>query len=167
MQDALAEHASQEMYSAYLYLSMSAYCEAKTYKGFGRWLRVQHGEELDHARKLLDHVVARGGQPVLGAIPAPPREFGTILQVFEAVLQHEQRVSERVLALHATAAAEKDTTAQVFLQWFISEQVEEEAWCDEMVERVEAAGSPGGLIHLDRHIERMLAESASPAGAED
>src|SRR5512140_2218037 len=124
MQDALCAHVEQEMYSAYLYLAMGAHCEAQGYKGFGRWLRVQHGEELEHARKVLDHVVARGGHPVLGALPAPPREFGTLTQVFEAVLQHEQRVSERILALHAAAAAEHDATTQVFLQWFIAEQVE-------------------------------------------
>ena len=151
MQDALCAHVEQEMYSAYLYLAMSAYCESKTYKGFGRWLRVQHGEELDHARKVLDYVVARGGRPSLGAIPAPPREFGTIAQVFEAVLQHEQRVSERILGLHATATGEKDTTTQVFLQWFINEQVEEEASVAEIVEKLRMVSDrPGAALYLDK-----------------
>ena len=151
MQDALAEHASQEMYSAYLYLSMSAYCEAKAYKGFGRWLRVQHGEELDHARKVIDYVLARGGPPALAAVPAPPREFGTLSQVFEAVLAHERRVTERIHALYATAAAEKDTAAQVLLQWFVGEQVEEEAAAQEILDKLRMVGDrPGSALYLDK-----------------
>ena len=86
MQEALVGHVAAELYSANLYLAMSAYCEAKAYKGFGRWLRVQYFEELDHAHKMLDYVVTRGGTPVVGAVKAPPKGFGTILGVFEAVL---------------------------------------------------------------------------------
>ncbi len=151
MQDALCAHVEQEMYSAYLYLAMSAYCEAHAFKGFGRWLRVQHEEELAHARKVLDYVVARGGQPSLGAIQAPPREFGAITQVFEAVLAHERRVTERIHALHATAAAEKDTACEVFLQWFISEQVEEESLASEIVDKLRMVGDrPGSALYLDK-----------------
>jgi ferritin len=151
MQDALCAHVEQEMYSAYLYLAMSAYCEAKAYKGFGRWLRVQHGEELDHARKVLDFVVARGGQASLGAIPAPPREFGTIVQVFEAVLTHERHVSEKIQGLHQTAGAEKDTATQVFLQWFVSEQVEEENAATEILDKLRMVGDrPGAALYLDK-----------------
>ncbi len=151
MQDALCTHVEQEMYSAYLYLAMSAYCETKAFKGFGRWLRVQHEEELDHARKVLDHVLARGGQPALGAIPAPPREFGTILQVFEAVLDHEKKVTERLLALSAAAAAEKDATTEIFLQWFLTEQVEEEAAATEIVEKLRMVSDrPGTALYLDK-----------------
>jgi ferritin len=151
MQDALCAHVEQEMYSAYLYLAMGAYCEAHAYKGFGRWLRVQHGEELEHARKVLDYVVARGGQPALGAIAAPPREFGAITQVFEAVLAHERRVTERIHALHATAGAERDTACQVFLQWFIAEQVEEENAASEIVDKLRMVGDrPSAALYLDK-----------------
>ena len=151
MQDALCAHVEQEVYSAYLYLAMSAWCETKNFKGFGRWLRVQHGEELEHARKVLDFVLARGGQVTLGAIPAPPREFGGTLQVFEGVLQHEKKVTERILGLHTTAIAEKDTTTQIFLQWFISEQVEEEAAATEIVEKLRmVADRPGTVLYLDK-----------------
>jgi ferritin len=151
MQDALCAHVEQELYSAYLYLAMSAWCEAKTFKGFGRWLRVQHEEELDHARKVLDFVLARGGQPALGAIPAPPREFGSMLQVFEAVLDHEKKVTERILGLNATAAAERDATTQIFLQWFITEQVEEEAAATEIVEKLRMVSyRPGTALYLDK-----------------
>ena len=151
MQDALVSHVEQEFYSAYLYLAMGAYCEAKAFKGFGRWLRAQHEEELVHARKALDHVLTRGGLPALGAIPAPPREFGTIVDVFEAVLKHERSVTERIHALHAAAVAEKDTAAQVFLQWFVSEQVEEEAAAQEIVDRLKMVGDrPGAALYLDK-----------------
>jgi ferritin len=151
MQEALSEHASQEVYSAYLYLAMGVACDANAYRGFGRWLRVQHGEELDHAHKLIDHVVDRGGQPTLAAVAAPPREFGTLTQVFEAVLAHERHVTERIHALYATAAAEKDAAAQVFLQWFVGEQVEEEAAAQEIVDKLRMVSDrPGSALYLDK-----------------
>jgi ferritin len=151
MQDALVAHVEQEIYSAYLYLAMGAYCDVKAFKGFGRWLRAQHEEELIHARKALDYVLARGGQVALGAIAAPPREFGAILEVFEAVLKHERGVTERIHALHALAVAEKDTAAQVFLQWFVSEQVEEEAAASEIVDRLRMVGErPSAALYLDK-----------------
>jgi ferritin len=151
IQDALCVHAEQEFYSAYLYLAMSAWCEAKSFKGFGRWLRVQHEEELDHARKVLDFVIARGGHVTLGAIPAPPRDFTSTLQVFEGVLEHEKKVTERILGLNATATAEKDTATQIFLQWFITEQVEEEAAATEIVEKLRMVSDrPGTVLYLDK-----------------
>lgn len=151
MQDALCAHVEQELYSAHLYLAMSAQCEARTFKGFARWLRVQHEEELDHARKVLDHVLARGGQPALGAVAAPPREFGSLLQLFEAVLAHERKVTERLLALNAAAAGEPDATTQIFLQWFLTEQVEEEAAASEIVEKLRmVADRPGTALYLDK-----------------
>jgi ferritin len=130
---------------------MSAYCEANAFKGFARWLRVQHEEELEHARKILDYVLARGGKASVGAIGAPPREFGNILQVFEAVAQHERKVSEGVDRLHGIALAEKDTAAQVFLQWFVSEQVEEEAAVAEIVDKLRMVdGRPSTALYLDK-----------------
>ncbi|HTP24911.1 MAG TPA: ferritin [Anaeromyxobacteraceae bacterium] len=151
IQEALCAHVEQEVYSAYLYLAMGAYCEAKGFKGFGHWLRVQHGEELEHARKVLDYVTARGGQASLGAIEAPPREFGSIPQVFEAVLAHERRVTERVHALYAAAGAEKDTATQVFLQWFVTEQVEEECAVVEILSKLSMVGDrPGTILYLDK-----------------
>jgi ferritin len=151
MQDALSEHASQEVYSAYLYLAMGASCDTKAYKGFGRWLRVQHEEELDHARKLIDYVVERGGRPTFAQVSAPPREFGTLVQLFEAVLSHERQVTERIHALYQAAAAEKDAAAQVFLQWFVGEQVEEEARVQEIVDKLRLVGDrPGAALYLDK-----------------
>ncbi|HEX7624184.1 MAG TPA: ferritin [Anaeromyxobacteraceae bacterium] len=151
MQQAISAHVDQELYSANLYLAMSAYCEAKAYKGFGRWLRVQQGEELAHALKFVDHVLARGGQLTLGAVPAPPHEFGSITQVFEAVLTHERLVTARVHDLYAAAVAEKDTASQVFLQWFVNEQVEEEAAASEIRDKLAMVGDrPGAALYLDK-----------------
>ena len=151
MLDALNGHVQEELFSANLYLAMSAYCEAIAYKGFARWLRVQHEEELEHARKMLDYVLARGGRANIGPIPGPSREFGTILQVFEAVAQHERKVTESIDRLHAAAVAEKDTAAQVFLQWFVAEQVEEEANVAEIVDKLRMVeGRPGTALYLDK-----------------
>ncbi|MBS1110795.1 MAG: Ferritin Dps family protein, partial [Anaeromyxobacteraceae bacterium] len=140
MQDALNAHVTAELYSANLYLAMSSHCDARSYKGFGRWLRVQYFEELDHAHKILDWLVMRGGAPGIGAVKAPPREFGSMLQLFEAVLEHERHVTQSIDELHRTAVAEKDTAAQVFAQWFVSEQVEEEANVQEIVEKLRMIG---------------------------
>jgi ferritin len=151
MLDALCRHVDQEVYSAHLYLAMGAYCDAKAFKGFGRWLRVQHLEELEHARKVLDHVIARGGAPAVGAVAAPPREYGAIVQVFEQVLAHERKVTESVHALYAAAAAEKDTATLVFLQWFVDEQVKEEETAAEIVDKLHMVGDrPGAALYLDK-----------------
>jgi ferritin len=151
MQDALNAHVTAELYSANLYLAMSSHCDARSYKGFGRWLRVQYFEELDHAHKILDWLVARGGAPAIGAVKAPPREFGSVLQLFEAVLDHERHVTQSIDELHRTALAEKDTASQVFVQWFVSEQVEEEANVQEIVDKLRMIGDKSSAaLYLDK-----------------
>lgn len=151
MQHALNAHVTAELYSANLYLAMSSYCDTKAYKGFGRWLRVQYFEELDHAHKMLDWLVSRGGVPGIGAVKAPPREFGSILQLFEAVLEHERHVSQSIDELHRTAVAEKDTAAQVFTQWFVAEQVEEESNVQEVVDKLRMIGDrSSAALYLDK-----------------
>jgi ferritin len=151
IQEALNAHVTNELYSANLYLAMSAYCESRSFKGFARWLRVQYFEEIEHSIKMLDYLVARGGAPALGAVPAPPREYGTILEVFERVLEHERHVSQSIEELHRTAVAERDTAAQVFLQWFVSEQVEEEANVQEIVDRLTMIGDKSSAaLYLDK-----------------
>jgi len=151
MQDALNAHVTAELYSANLYLAMSSHCDAHSYKGFGRWLRVQYFEELDHAHKILDWLVARGGAPAIGAVKAPPREFGSILQLFEAVLDHERHVTQSIDELYRTAVAEKDTASQVFVQWFVSEQVEEESNVQEIVDKLRMIGDKSSAaLYLDK-----------------
>ena len=151
MQEALSAHATAELFSANLYLAMSAWCCGKAFKGFGHWLRVQHGEELAHAHKMLDYLVERGGEVSLGQVAAPGGSFGTPLQVFERVQEHERQVSKGIEALHAAAAAEKDTATQVFLQWFVAEQVEEEAAVQEIVDKLHLVGDKSSsVLYLDK-----------------
>ncbi len=151
MQAALEGHIGAELESAYLYLAMSAWCESKAYKGFGRWLRIQFEEELAHATKLLDYLLSRGSAVSFGAVAAPAAEFGSILQVFEKTLEHERLVSGKVHRLYEVAGAEKDSATQVFLQWFVSEQVEEEARAMEIVDKLRMVSDrPGAALYLDK-----------------
>ncbi len=161
MQEALNRHVHDETFSAYLYLAMSAWCEAKAFKGFARWLRVQHEEELDHARKSLDHLLARGGEVVLRAIEAPPQRWGSPLEVFEAVLEHERKVTRMIDELLAAAVAEKDTASQVFLQWYVAEQVEEEARAQELVDKLRMIGDRlSTVLYLDKEYGKRTRAAA-------
>jgi ferritin len=155
MQEALNAHVTAEISSAYLYLSMSAYCESKVLKGFGHWFRVQYQEESTHAIKMMDYLLTRGGQVKLGAIEAPPAEFGTMLQVFEATLQHERKVTAAVHKLYEVAVAEGDTAARVFLEWYVAEQVEEEANVSDWVEKLKMIGDRSGtVLYLDKEARK-------------
>jgi ferritin len=151
VQDALNKHVTSELFSSNLYLAMSAWCEANAYKGFGRWLRVQAEEERTHSLKILDFILARGGQARLGAVDAPGGGWKSVLEVFKAVQAHERKVSESIDSLHAAAVAQKDTATQVFLQWFVSEQVEEESLAAEIVDKLTLIGDkPATILYLDK-----------------
>lgn len=151
MLEALNAQINEELFSSYLYLAMSAHCEAVTFKGFGAWLRVQHQEEQQHALKLIDHVLARGGRFAPAAVASPPATFGSLLQVFEAVLAHERKITGLVHQLHDLAVAEKDVAAQVFMQWYVNEQVEEEAAAAEIVDKLKMVGDrAGAALYLDK-----------------
>lgn len=151
MEEALNRHYQAEAYSAYLYLAMSAWCESKAFKGFARWLRIQSDEEAAHGKKSLEYLLARGGTVKLGAIPAPPSSFGSVLDVFEKVLEHERQITATIHELYRTATSEKDLASEVFLQWFVSEQVEEEARVQEIVDRVKLVSDrPSAVLYLDK-----------------
>jgi ferritin len=150
MQDALNAQINIEQYSAQLYLAMSAHCEVKSFKGFAHWLRVQAGEETAHAVKLIDFLLDRGGRLELQPIPAPRTEFGSILQVFEQTLAHEKNITGKISALFAAARDEKDYASEITLQWYVTEQVEEEATISQIVDHLRAVGDQGGGIwYLD------------------
>jgi ferritin len=151
IQDALNRHVTAELFSSNLYLAMSGWCEAKAYKGFARWLRVQAEEERAHALKMLDFLLARGGTARVGAVEAPRAEYGSVQEVFDEVLAHERKVTAGVNDLHARAGGEKDPATQVFLQWFIAEQVEEEATAQEIADRLRLIGDkPATILYLDK-----------------
>ena len=126
VQDAINEQIKDELYSAYLYLAMSAHFEVEGFTGFAVWTRGQAEEEVEHAMKLFDYVNERGGRVALQAIDQPPLEWGTPLEIFESILEHEQKVTSLINDLVYLAREQKDNPSEIFLQWYVNEQVEEE-----------------------------------------
>ena len=155
MQDAINEQIKNELYSSYLYLAMSAYCEANNLPGFGHWLRLQSQEEIEHAMKFFGFVNERGGRVVLEAIDKPPVEFESPVKIFEETLNHERKVTAMINSLYERALEEKDYASQVMLHWFIDEQVEEEANASYILDTLKAVGEKGqALVMLDRELAR-------------
>jgi len=153
MQDALNEQIRNEFYSSFAYLSMSAHFEHQNLPGFAAWMRVQAGEEHVHAMKIFDHVLDRGGQVKLPAIPQPPVQFDAPVTVFEQALQQERGVTKSIHDLYAMAMETKDYPARVFLDWFVNEQVEEEKTAELIVEQLKMVGDDRpALLLLDREL---------------
>ena len=150
MEKALNEQINEEMYSAYLYLAMSAWFEAQNLPGFASWMKVQMREENVHAMKFFEFIHERRGRVVLKAIKEPGQEWKSPLAAFEAALQHEQHITGCIGNLMNLAVAEKDHATAGLLQWFVKEQVEEEASADRIVQMLKmAANAPGALLMLD------------------
>lgn len=150
IQDALNAQINREQQSAQLYLAMSAHCDAKSFRGIAHWLRFQAQEETAHALKLITFVLDRGGQLELRTIEAPPREFGNITQVFEKILEHERAITSSINTLFEAAREAKDYASEITLQWYVTEQVEEEATVSQILDQVRAVGDKGGGIwYLD------------------
>lgn len=157
--NALNEQVNHEFYAAYLYLSMSAYFEASTLPGFAHWMKVQAQEEVGHAMKIYSFILDRGEKVTLKAIAQPPTEFKSPLDAFQQALAHEQKVTSLINSLYELAQKEKDYPAQVMLQWFIDEQVEEEKNASEIVTKLQMIGdSKGMLLHLDHQLGKRKAE---------
>jgi len=157
IEKALNSQINAEMYSSYLYLSMSSYFSSINLNGFATWMRVQAQEELTHAMKFYDYVIERGGRVTVKAIEAPPAEWDSPLQVFEHVYTHEQKVTGLINDLVNLAIAEKDHATTAFLQWFVTEQVEEESSADEIVQKVKLVGDQGaGLLMLDQELGQRV-----------
>lgn len=157
IKDAINKQINAEMYSAYLYLSMSAYFESINLKGFANWMKAQVQEEMVHAMKFYDYINERGGRVLLTAIDAPPTQWDSSLAVFEYTYKHEQRVTGLINGLVDLAISEKDHATNNFLQWFVAEQVEEESSADEVVQKLKIAGDQGGgLFMLDRELGQRV-----------
>ncbi|MBI3983072.1 MAG: ferritin [Gemmatimonadetes bacterium] len=153
MQDALNDQLQREFHSAYLYLSMSAYCSAENLPGFAKWMRLQAQEEVGHAMRIFDYLDDRAGRVVLQAVERPPSQFKSPLEVVEGVRKHEEGVTASIHKLYAIAQAEADYATQTFLHWFITEQVEEEKSTTQLAERLCMAGdNKGALLLLDREV---------------
>ncbi len=155
MQDEINNQINKELYSSYLYLSMAAYFEEKNLPGFAHWMRIQDAEEREHAMKLYDFLLERGGKVILKAIDAPKTEWNSTLEVAEEVAAHEAFVTASIYSLYETALKEKDYPAQVMLQWFISEQVEEEKNAADIVASLKLIESHGtAVLVLDHQLSK-------------
>jgi len=157
MQEALNKQINAEIYSAYLYLSMSAHFQSVNLAGFANWMRVQWQEELAHALKFYDYVNERGGRVVLQPVEAPPSAWDSPLALFEHVHQHEQKVTGMINKLVDLAVEIRDHATNNVLQWFVAEQVEEEASADEVVQKLKLVGDdPGALFMIDRELAQRV-----------
>jgi ferritin len=167
VQDQLNKQLNAELYSSYLYLSMSAYFQSLNLSGFANWMRVQAQEELMHAMKFYDFINEREGRVTLQAVEVPPSEWASPLAVFEHVYEHEQKVTGLINDLVNLAIGERDHATNNFLQWFVSEQVEEEASANEVVQRLKLLGDDkSGLFMLDRELaQRVFTAPTTTEGA--
>lgn len=151
--DAMNKQIMHEMQSAYLYLSMSAYFEAENLPGFAKWMRVQFQEEQEHALKFYDYILERGGKVLLETFPQVKVDFASPKAVFEETYAHEQKVTALILDIYNVAVAEKDVASQIFLQWFVNEQVEEEKNASAILDILNKIGpSVGSLYQLDHQV---------------
>ncbi len=151
LEDALNEQVNKEFYSAYLYLSMAAHCESKNLKGFAHWLKIQAKEELGHAMKIFNFIAERGGKVELKGINEPPKEWDSLVKMFEDVYNHERMITESINNILTLARQENDYATEVFLHWFIDEQVEEEAQSLEVLETLKMVKDhPQAIFMIDR-----------------
>jgi len=164
MQEALNKHTNAELYSSYLYLAMSAYFQTVNLAGSSAWMRVQAREELAHAMKFYDYIIERGGKVALQVVEAPPARWDSPLAAFEQAYQHEQKVTGLINQLVDEAVQTRDHATNAFLQWFVSEQVEEEASVDAIVQRLKLVGdAPGGLFMIDHELAQRVSVQPSTA----
>ena len=162
VQDAINEQINNEFYSSYAYLAMAAYCDRQQFTGCARWLRMQSQEEHSHGMKLYDFLIARGGTVVLKAIDQPPVDYDSLLNVFSEALRHEQEVTQRIDTLYELAFQEKAFAALVEIEWFISEQVEEEKTAREIVHKFNLVkDDPSSLLDLDRDLAQRSSASSN------
>lgn len=164
MEKALNGQINAELFSSYLYLAMSAWYNGKGMGGFANWMRQQAQEEMFHAIKFYDFVGARGGQVVLEGIAKPAATWKTSIEVFQATLAHEQKVTGLINNLINQALEERDHATNNFLQWFVSEQVEEEANATAILDKLKMIGKEtGGLFALDQELAQRLFTMPAPA----
>ncbi|MEO8139512.1 MAG: ferritin [Gemmatimonadota bacterium] len=164
LQKAMNDQIRKEFESAYVYLSMAAWMEDQTLPGFAAWLRLQAREESVHAMKIFDHLIDRGCRVQLQPLSGPPTSFKHPLEVFEQVKKHEQSVTKSIDELYGLALDDRDYASQVFLEWFITEQVEEEKNSGHVLESVRRVGdNQAALVMLDRELGQRGGLTGKPA----
>jgi ferritin len=167
VEKAINDQINAELYSSYLYVAMSNHCSQINLPGAANWMRMQAVEELMHVTKFSDYIHDRQGTVVLGAIEAPPATWDSPIAVFEESYNHEVLVSGMINALVDTAMAASDHATVNFLQWFVSEQVEEESTVDDIVQKLKLVGqADGGIFMIDRELAgRALPQAPGATGA--
>jgi ferritin len=163
--NALNTQVGREFYSAYFYLSMSAHSDSLGFKGFASWFMAKYNEELLHAMKIYQYILNQGAQVKLLPIDQPPATFEGPLAMFEATLAHEQQVTKNISDLIDLAMSERDHATQIFLHWFITEQIEEEATVSEIIAKIKLVGTRGdGLFMIDNQVGQKVS-LPTPASA--
>ncbi len=157
IEETLNQQVTREMYSSNLYLSMAGFYHSINLNGFANWMRVQAQEEMFHALKIFDYILNRGGNAKIGEISAPPSHWDSPLSAFEASYHHEQLVTNWVNELADLAIKEGDHATHILMQWFITEQVEEEATVSDIVSRLKLAGdNPSSLFLMDNELKTRV-----------
>jgi len=161
MTDALNEQIREELFSSYLYFAMAADFESRDWPGIASWMKVQAQEEMAHTLKFYNWINERGGKAVFKAIDKPQESWKSALELFEAALAHEQHITSCIYSLVKVAREEGDIATEIFLQWYVTEQVEEEANASEIVEKIKKVqNSQNGMYMLDKELS---ARTAAPA----
>lgn len=164
IQDAFNKQLNMEIFSSYLYLSMSAYFDSQHLSGMASWMRIQAQEEHQHAMKFFDFILARNGKVVLGEVNAPKKKWKSALDAFEDAHGHESKITGLLNDLTSLCVKGNDHAGNVFLQWFVSEQVEEEATVLDIVEKLRLVGdNPAALFMMDQELSKRM-PSAGTAG---
>ena len=157
MEEELNDQIVREMFSSNLYLSMSSYFESINLRGFANWMRIQAQEEFAHTMKFYEYILDRGGRAIIGQIEAPPNQWKNVLDVYQEVLDHERAVTASINNLVKIAREENDFATDNFLQWYIAEQVEEEANVSDVLEQLKMIDGKGaGLFILDRELKQRV-----------
>jgi ferritin len=158
IEEILNEQVNREAYSAHLYLSMASWAEQNGFAGIAKWMYAQAEEEWTHMLKFINYVNDRGGHAIISAIEKPPVEHGTVKEMFEAVLEHEQKVTNWINEIVAATIEEKDYTTNNWIQWFVTEQIEEEASVNEILDKIKMLAGEN-MYMFDRDILSMRGTS--------
>jgi ferritin len=157
---AINKQINEEMFSAYMYLAIAAKADSMGLSGFSNWFKMQYNEELAHADRFFNYVLERSGEIELDAIAKPTVSDGSALKMFEASLAHEQHITKCIFELKDLAKAESDHATDVFLEWFVNEQVEEEATTQAIIDQLKMVdGNPSGLFMIDRELATRQPEA--------
>ena len=156
--EALNKQINEEYYSSYLYLAMAAYLEDQNLDGCAHWMRMQALEEWEHGMKIFDYMLERGARVELMAVKAPQKEWASPVATFEASLEHEQYMTKNINALADLAISERDHATNNLMQWYVTEQVEEESSVEDILKKLELMGNTGtGLFMMDRELKTRQA----------